>query len=244
MSECKTMETPMEFNFQGSEKSEKVLTNIPYRELIGCLTYLCMVTRPDICYATSTLSRYLDRPTEKLWNAAKRILKYLKKTSHMVLTYKKSSSNIIASFTDADWAGDKQDRKSVSGMAIYHGANLISWASKKQQAVALSSAEAEYTAAAMCTAELLYVKGLNEEFSGKCSAVLYCDSTSAIKMIQNYENTKRSKHIDIKVHFIKDIVAKNLISVKYMDTKENVADIFTKALCSVKFNYFRSKLLF
>lgn len=243
MKECKTASTPMEYNFQGSNKSEKVITNIPYRELIGCLTYLCMVTRPDICYATSLLSRYLDCPTEELWKAAKRILKYLKKTLDKGLTYKKNSANIIESFSDADWAGDKQDRKSVSGMAIYHGTNLVSWASKKQQAVALSSAEAEYSAAALCTAELLYVKGLNEEFSGKCSAVLFCDSTSAIKMINNYENTKRSKHIDIKVHFVKDIVAKKLISVSYVDTKENVADILTKALCSVKFNYLREKLL-
>lgn len=103
-------------------------------------------------------------------------------------------SRDIISFSDADWAGEKLDRKSVSGMTIYHGTNLISWSSKKQTVVALSTAESEYISAAMCVTELLYVKGLCGDFQLKCNLVLFCDNTSAIKMINSYENTKRSKY--------------------------------------------------
>lgn len=108
--------------------------------------------------------------------------------------------------------------------------------------MALSTAEAEYVAAAMCTAELIYLNGLCSEFC-ESVAVLNMDNTSAIKMLHNYENTKRSKHIDIKVHFIRDIVTKNLVRVKYVQSDHNVADIMTKPLGSVKFNYFRNNML-
>lgn len=244
MYDCKPVETPMISNIQSEELPEKKkFIKKPYRELIGSLTYLSMMSRPDITYATSYLSRYLDKYTEDLWNAGKRVLKYLKGTKTMKITYTKSkhNSNKIMAYSDADWVGDTSDCKSTSGMSIFHCENLISWSSKKQTAVALSSAEAEYVAAAMCAAELLYVKGLCSEF-GPCNVVMLLDNNSAIKMILNYENTKRSKHIDIKLHFIKDIIAKKLIQLEYVSSAENVADIMTKALCRVKLTHFRKIL--
>lgn len=241
MSESKVIRTPMEVNF--SNDSDIELKNVPYRELIGTLTYLSMTTRPDITYATSYLSRFLDKPSEAVWQAAKRVLKYLKGTANLCLTYKKREVNLLA-FSDADWAGDRIDRKSTSGLVVYHGPNLVSWASKKQSLVALSTAEAEYVAAAYCTAELLYIKGLCSEFNNECCAELCIDNQSAIQMISNYENSKRSKHIDIKVHFIRDVAAKKMISLKYVTSEDNVADIMTKALCPNKFAYLREKMFF
>lgn len=248
MLDCKELKTPMENNFSVPE-TEEIISNVPYRELIGSLTYLSTISRPDITFATSFLSRYLDKPTRSLWIAAKRVLRYLKGTMDKELTYRcQKKENInnfsnISAFSDADWASDKTTRKSVSGALIYHQGNLISWSSKKQRTVSLSSAESEYIAAASCVSDLLFVKGLSIDFNDKCSIVLYVDNQSAIKMIHNCENTKHSKHIDIKYHFIKDTVNKNILSVKYVSTSENISDIMTKPLCNVKFCYFRDKLL-
>lgn len=191
----------------------------------------------------------MDKPTRSLWIAAKRVLRYLKGTMNKELTYhhqeKEENTNQfsnITAFSDADWAGDKTTRKSVSGALIYHQGNLIAWSSRRQRTVSLSSAESEYIAAASCVSELLFVKGLSVDFNEECNVVLYVDNQSAIKMIHNSENTKHSKHIDIKYHFIKDIVNQNFLIVKYVSTSENTSDIMTKPLCSVKFCYFRDKL--
>lgn len=181
----------------------------------------------------------MDKYNEELWKAAKRILRYLKGTKELKLTYKKNEENTILAFSDADWEGDKIDRKSTSGSVIFHGENLIPWASKKQSAVTLSTVESEYIAGAMCAAELLYIKGLTSELGPvKCSVVMIVDNQSAISMMCNYENTKRSKHIDIKVHFLKDIVYKKFIEVKYVQSELNVADCLTKTLFSDKFKVF------
>lgn len=155
MKECKSMKTPMEANF--SVNNEDVL-DVPFKELIGSLLYISMNTRPDITYAVSYLSRFLVKPTEQAWKAGKRILRYLKATSDKALIYRKSSESAeLLAYSDADWAADKTDRKSTSGCAIFHGQNLVSWFSRKQSYVALSTAEAEYIAGAHAVVELLYI---------------------------------------------------------------------------------------
>lgn len=120
----------------------------------------------------------------------------------------------LLAFTDADWASDKLDRKNVSGMCAFRCGNLVSWSSKKQNVVALSSAEAQYVSSSLCITELMYLKGLLTNIvQQEVSCKLLVDNQGAIHIISNYENTKRSKHIDIKVHFIKDIFNKKLVSV-------------------------------
>lgn len=241
MNECRPSYTPMETNFQVPER-EEIISTVPYKEIIGCLTYLS-ISRPDITFATSLLSRYMIKPTKTTWEAAKRILRYLKATREKVLTYKKSCDNKVIAYSDADWGGDHTDRKSISGMVIYHNENLISWSSRKQQTVSLSSAEAEYISAAMCVSDLLFIKGLSQEFKVLDSVVLFVDNQSALKMINNSENTKRTKHIDIKFHFIKDSITKKLLSVQYVTSEQNIADVMTKPLCSTKFHYFCKLML-
>lgn len=244
MESCKGVNTPIEATKSKNNEEEEIITNVPYRELIGCLTYISTTSRPDITYATSYLSRYLDKPTKERWIAAKRILRYLKQTASKCLTYikNKDSQKRLLAYSDADWASDSQDRKSVSGCAIFYCDNLISWFSKKQCTVSLSSAEAEYVAAAMVTSELIYLKGISANFNMDIDAYLLVDNQSAIRMIECNENSKRTKHIDIKFHFVKDAVCNKNIVVSYVSTQQNVADIFTKPLNTVKHNYFVMKL--
>lgn len=243
MTDCKGAETPMEVNFT-TDDNETITLDIPYRELIGSLLYLATSTRPDICFAVSFLSRFLDAPTLSLWKAAKRVLRYLKETKSKSLVYKRDSRCSLVAYTDADWAGDKKDRKSVSGSVVFFGNNLLAWFCKKQNMVALSTAEAEYVAAALVCAELIYIKGLVQDFNCPSNSILLVDNQSAIKLMESNENSKRSKHIDIKYHFIKDLISKRVIIVKYVSTNENVADILTKALGKLKHNYFVQKLGF
>jgi transposase InsO family protein len=243
MEDCKGANTPMEPHFQ-IDSSEEIV-DVPYRELIGSLMYISMISRPDITYATSYLSRFLDRPTNQLWKAGKRVLRYLKMTKELALTYTRNSAlEEINAYADADWAADKSDRKSVSGSAIFYGGKLIQWTSKKQQTVALSTAEAEYIAAASTASEMIYVRGVASDLSRgrEVPAHLLVDNQSAISLIESYENSKRSKHIDIKAHFIKDLVSKKVINIKYIPTDDNVADIFTKPLSLGKFSVLRNCL--
>lgn len=244
MEHCKGISTPMEVNFQ-VDPSENVTssTNFPYRELIGSLNYLAMISRPDICFPVSFLGRFLDKPTVAVWKAAKRVLQYVKSTIDLSLTFKKSEDECLIAYSDADWGSDKFDRKSMTGLAVYHCNNLVSWCSKKQQVVSLSTAEAEYIAAAHCAAEVLYLQGLAADFNNyKIDTQLLVDNQSAISMIKNYENSRRSKHIDIKAHFIKDIVNKGMLQVSYVPSESNVADIFTKSLSKPKFTCHVSSL--
>lgn len=241
MGECKPTKTPMETNCYLNGVKEDI--DVPYREVIGSLNYLAMISRPDIAYATSYLGRFLDKPSNDTWKAAKRILRYIKGTPELTLTFNKNSREQIVAYADADWGSDKIDRKSTTGTAIFYNGNLISWASKKQGVVAISTAESEYYAAATCGTEILFLRGLLEDFTGICpEAHLMMDNQSTLEMVQSRENTKRSKHIDIKAHFIKDIISKGYIKPSYISTNENIADIFTKPLSYDKFSYFRKGL--
>lgn len=229
METCNPKKTPMEKGFHNTEEE---IIKVPYRQLIGGLLYLSTTSRPDITYAVGYLSRYLDKPTAQLWNAGKRILRYLKGTKDIGLKYfkNKEANKTLNGYTDADWATDKSDRKSVSGCLIFYGNNPISWFSKKQSCVALSTAEAEYVAAAACAQDLVNLKGILSDFRLDNKTILYCDNRSSILMAKSNENSKRAKHIDIKAHFIKELVACNEIEIRYVSTDQNLADILTKAL--------------
>lgn len=231
----------MEINFQ-IDSDEDTVDNLPYRCLICHLMYLSIMSRPDIAYSVSYLSRYLDKPTMNAWKAGKRILRYLSATKTYGLVYTKGNSE-SEGMCDADWGGDRQTRRSVSGFVFFHSNNPIAWYSRKQNCVALSSMEAEYISAGSAAQELVNLKGVLSEFGELQPVTLRIDNLSAISMIKNCENSKRSKHIDIKYHYIKDLHLKNEIVIKYISSKENCADIFTKSLGKDKFLYLRSCLV-
>lgn len=145
-------------------------------------------------------------------------------------------------YSDANWATDVNDRKSVSGYLILCGGNPVAWFSKKQSCVALSTAEAEYVAAAACAQDLINLKGLLNDLKVNNNTILYCDNKSSILMSKSNENSKRAKHIDIKIHFLRDLISKELIKIDYVSTDQNLADMLTKPLCKNMFVNLRSKI--
>ena len=236
--------TPMETNLQ-LEKAESCEINIKYRNLIGALLYISSNTRPDISYSVNYLSRYQNSYNETHWKYALRILKYLYLTKDLNLHYEKNENcDTITCYVDADWAGDNNDRKSTTGYVIKMYGNVIDWKSRKQKCITKASTYAEYVALSEVVSEIKYIRELVKIFDINIneSIKIYEDNSGAINIANNGNFTKNSKHIEIHYHFVHESVKENLIEVCKIDSNENVADIFTKALCKEKFEKFRMKL--
>lgn len=238
MTNCKETATPMETNFQIDTEHEEISAS--YREIIGSMMYVVTTSRPDLMYGIAYLCRVLDKPIEQTWKAAKRMLNYLKGTREIGLEYKKSNNITIEGYSDADWGGHKLDRNSVSGSIIFYPGNPISWFSKKQACMALTTTEAEYIAAALMVQDLINLRRILTNLIIEGKVVLYVDNQGSISMISSYENSKRTKYIDIKKYFIKDVVRKKIIEVKYVSSKDNFTDIITKSLAKDRFIGFRN----
>jgi hypothetical protein len=214
------------------------MRNIPYKQLIGSLLYIARMTRPDITFAVSLLSRFMANPGRIHWEAAKRVLKYLKGTKEMKLTFG-TQTNGLTGYTDADWAS-QDHRHSTSGYIFLIDGGAISWSSKKQPVVALSSTEAEFIAATHAAKELMWIRFIVGEIARPLTSptTLYCDNQSAIALTRDGVYHARSKHIDVRFMFIRDAASRDLIKLDYCPTNEMTADIFTKALARPKFEYF------
>ncbi|CAL2279392.1 unnamed protein product [Prunus armeniaca] len=214
-----------------------------YRKLVGSLLYLT-ATRPDVMYAASLLARYMHGPSNKHYGTAKRVLRYLKGTLDYGLMYEKGKKAVLMGYCDSDWGGSVEDSKSTSGYAFSFGSGVFSWAFVKQSCVALSTAEAKYVSALEATTQAIWLRFVLEDF-GELQAdatPLKCDNTSAISITKNPVFHQRTKHIDRRYHFIKDTLQQGVIDLVYCPTKDQVADIFTKALPKERFNYLRDKL--
>ena len=214
-----------------------------YRSLVGALQYLTL-TRPDISYAVNKVCQYLHAPTTVHWSAVKRILRYIRGTLNMGLKIRKSNSMLVSAFSDADWAGCVDDRRSMGGFAVFLGPNLISWSSKKQPTVSRSSTEAEYKALANATAELMWIQKLLSELkvSHQPVARLWCDNIGARYLSANPVFHARTKHIEIDFHFVRERVAQKLLDIRYIHTNDQLADGFTKPLLVSKMERFRNNL--
>jgi len=244
MQDSKSTSTPVESNTKISKElgplddAERIeMQNKPYRELIGGLIYLANATRPDIAFAAATLSRFCSDPGKAHWNLGKRVLRYLKATPNYSIEYKRSGEKLKA-YTDSDWAGDVDDRKSCTGNLVMLAGGPISWKSKKQTSISLSTMEAEYAALCEMSKELVFLKRLLihmglEEYV-KSPIMLYCDNQSAIELCKNAVLHKRSKHIDIAYHYTRELVEKGEIKIVYLSTECMIADILTKALPKIK----------
>jgi len=243
MDSSKPMTTPISPSTKlvAEDGSESVSEKM-YRGIIGSLLYLT-ASRPDIVFSVGLCARFQVSPKESHLKAAKRILRYLKHTPDFCLWYPKDCSFDLVGYTDADYAGFLVDRKSTSGMAHFLGPCLVSWGTRKQHSVALSTAEAEYVAAASCCAQVLWIKQQLKDFNVDMETVpILCDNTSAINISKNPCQHKRTKHIDIRHHFLRDSVEKGMISMKFCPTDEQIADIFTKALSRESFEKIRLEL--
>ena len=243
MTNASPMKTPMPVKGQlGSCDGEKDVDIKVYRSMIGSLLYLC-ASRPDIMLSVGMCARFQSAPKESHLVAVKRILRYLVLTPTLGLWYPKGSTFELIGYSDSDWAGDKVDRKSTSGACQFIGRSLVSWSSKKQNSTALSTAEAEYIFAASCCTQLLWMKQTLKDYGVSLGTVpLLCDNESAIKIANNPVQHCRTKHIDIRHHFLRDHVANKDIDLTHVGTTYQLADIFTKPLDEARFVNLRGEL--
>lgn len=232
MSDCKPDKNPINdtHELQTKREHEKV-TQKPYREIMGSLLYAACLTRPDILFAVSFLSRYSSEPKDKHWTAAMRILRYLRGSINLGIEFVASDSLDLDCYTDADWGGDLSDRKSTSGVICLLSNGPILFKSKKQTVVAQSTTEAEYYAANLGVREILGTKNLLDELGVKITnTTLNSDNQSAIKLIKNSEYHQNTKHISIREHLIRDHYKKGLFQLNYVTSEEQKADMLTKSL--------------
>ena len=212
-----------------------------YQEAVGALLYLETCTRPDISFAVGKLSRHVSAPTQAHWAAAKAVMRYLKGTRTWCLTY--GSEGPLVGYSDADYAGDIETRRSTTGQAFLWGGAAISWGSKIQETVAASTTEAEYVAAGMAAKEALWLRRLVRELGGDDKpVVMHCDSQGAMAMMHNPTSSNRTKRIDVTHHFVRECVETAAISVTQVGTADMVADCLTKALPTDAFNKCRAAL--
>lgn len=240
MSEAKSIATPAE-NVKLGER--KLANNFPFREAIGSLMFLAVGTRPDISYAVGKASRSLSQPSDDDVTAVKRIFKYLRGTLDYGIRYDKVPKFTLDCFSDSDYAGCPITRRSTSGYVLNFGSGAISWCSQLQKCVVTSSTEAEYVAGSQSVKELIWLKRLISDLGIKCDSVhLRMDNQSAIRMVESSESHKRTKHVDIVYHFIREKFMEGCFKLTYVPTEDQVADILTKPLNRVKFEKFRNLL--
>jgi hypothetical protein len=236
--------TPLDPSIKLHQDGGKPFDDIAsYRRLIGRLLYLTN-TRPDISFATQQLSQFLHKPTATHYHAACRVVRYLKHNPGRGLMFPRSSELQILGYSDADWAGCIDTRKSISGYCFFIGNSLVSWKAKKQITVSRSSSEAEYRALSTATCELIWMLFLMKDLNIASTRppVLYCDNQSALHIASNPVFHERTKHLEIDCHLVREKVQQGLLRLLPISTQEQLADFLTKALPTSKFNNLLSKL--
>ena len=238
MSDCKSIDTPLPLKVEYDALSSDEFFDAPCKNLIGCLMYAMLSTRPDLCFSINFLSRYQSKNTKGLWKYLKRVLRYVKGTLELKLTYAKSEyKNMLIGYVDADWGNDELDRKSTTGYLFrVFDKCTITWNTRRQNSIATSSTEAEYIALFEGVKEAMWLKSLLSSINlNTTEAIVICeDNTGCISIANNPTHHKRSKHIDIKYHFTRDLIQKGYISLKYLSTGNQLADIFTKSVTASK----------
>ncbi|KAJ0466424.1 putative RNA-directed DNA polymerase [Helianthus annuus] len=246
MIDCKPAETPMIANQKlYMEEGAKLADKDRYQRIVGKLIYLSH-TRPDIAYAVGVVSQFMHQPQVAHMNAVWRIIGYLKGTVGHGVLFKANGHLRTEAYTDADWAGDKGNRRSTSGYFTLVGGNLVTWRSKKQKVVALSSAEAEFRGIAKGLAEVLWIRKLLSEvgFPPREASKIMCDNEAAIKISENPVQHDRTKHVEVDRHFIKEKLESKSIDLPFVRSADQLADILTKAVngrildkCLAKLNF-------
>ena len=247
MSESRAQDTPMDANLAlGTFDGTATLSDRrKFQEIIGSLMYLSLGTRPDMTAAVNMLGRFASNPGPEHFVAAKRVLRYLKATANWGLAYPKESDFNLKTFVDADWAGDTNSRKSTSGLIVFLGKAAIHWRSTLQSSVARSSTEAEYLAASMAGQETMGIVNVLGELLGDCALPvpeLLIDNNGARQSIEGETIKRRSKHIDVHAHYIRDLVHHGKLRTNRVDTTANTADCMTKALPRPRLQECRAEL--
>lgn len=245
MSEAKGVKTPREPAVQmtnddspKTEEGQRDMQDVPYREAVGSLLYAANCTRPDIAVAISSASRFLQNPGRVHWEAVKRIFRYLKGTADFRLTLGGPEITLIG-YSDADWGSNLDTRRSTTGFCFSVGTGITGWESKLQQTVALSSMEAEYMAASQATKEALWTRKFMEEIGvmRTTPTTIHVDNQACLSLIGNPVQHTKAKHLDQKIHFIRECALKGSVVFQYVSDESNVADMLTKALQWPKLNF-------
>lgn len=232
MADCKTSNTPLGGSTKLTAGDPEYGDDLmPYRELVGSLMYLALGTRPDIAHAVSVLSQFNSCHVKKHWTAAKHVLRYLKNTINLALCFKRTSKGLTG-YVDADWGNCVMDRRSYTGTVFVLAGGAISWESRKQRTVALSLTEAEYMGITDAAKEAVYLISFMKELGLKeqANVYLYNDNQGARELAHNPVYHGRSKHIDIRHHFIREVLNEHPVKLEYLPTEEMVADVLTKEL--------------
>ncbi|XP_035840343.1 uncharacterized mitochondrial protein AtMg00810-like [Helianthus annuus] len=244
MSSCNPVATPVDCNPKLSATSSPEFDNpTQYRSLAGALQYLTF-TRPDISYAVQQVCMYMHSPRINHWNALKRIIRYLKGTTSFGLTLGSVGDFSLRAYTDADSAGCPDTRRFTSGYCVYLGSNLLSWSSKRQAVVSRSSTETEYRGVANVVAELSWLRNLLLDLHKpmRKASIVFCDNISAVYLSGNPVQHQRTKHIELDIHFVRELVQRGQVRVLHVPSRFQIADIFTKGLPRILFDDFRSSL--
>ncbi|KRY91249.1 Retrovirus-related Pol polyprotein from transposon TNT 1-94 [Trichinella pseudospiralis] len=243
LDEANAVSTPAAINVSMEENEEHLSSDIPYREAVGALMFLMTATRPDIAYAVSTVAQVMDKPTIKAWQAVKRIFRYLRGTADYGLLYQAKGEGFLKGYSDADYAGDVTTRRSRTGVVCMCAGEAVLWHSQKQRSVALSTTEAEYVAASEATKDMMWLMTLFAEVTEvKQKPILFADNMGAVKLSKNPEFHKRSKHIDVRFHFVREKYNEGKIDIQHIDSENQKADILTKALPKTRFQNLRRQL--
>ena len=244
MQDCNPCHTPMDTRLKvGKHNGGAAVDAAMYRSIIGSLRYL-VNTRPDLAYAVGFASRFMEAPGVHHWALVKQILRYVKGTVCFGCCYRAGSVQKLVGYSDSDYAGDIDDRKSTSGVVLFLEPSIVTWSSQKQRIIAQSSCEAEYIAAATAASQGVWLSRLLAEVHGKEpeKTKLCVDNKSAIALCKNPVFHDRSKHIDTRFHYIRECVEEGKIDVVHVGTNDQMGDIFTKALARAKFVEMRQRL--
>ncbi|CAA7038049.1 unnamed protein product [Microthlaspi erraticum] len=236
--EAKAVSTPIgaHFKLAAIQEEDESACEVPYCNAVGSIMYAMICTRPDVAYAIGLVSRFMSNPGNVHWTAIRWLLKYLKGMQDKKLVFTKGSDFRVEGFSDSDYAGDKDRRRSITGYVFRVGGNVVSWKSNLQQVVALSTTEAEYIALSEAVKEGIWLRGLVEELGFKQEATdIWCDSQSAICLAKNNVFHERTKHVAVKYHFIRDETEVGTVKIQKIPTERNPADMLTKVIPVQKF---------
>ncbi|MGK2912532.1 MAG: reverse transcriptase domain-containing protein [Sphingobium sp.] len=245
MGECGKSSTPMDSSIHliATTDATKFANPLLYRAAIGSLMYASLATRPDISFSVQKLAQFSHNPSNEHWTAVKHVLRDLQGSKDRGLTYSAQDdqkSYTVTAYSDADWAADRNDRKSTSGNVFQLAGAAISWSSKKQQTVSLSSMESEYMAVTNASKQAIWLRRLLTALGHPPNgpSKIFVDNKSALDLAYNPEFHDRSKHIDIRHHFIRETLAAGTVSLEWIPTDHMIADVLTKPLASLKFSKF------
>ncbi|XP_039133201.1 uncharacterized mitochondrial protein AtMg00810-like [Dioscorea cayenensis subsp. rotundata] len=245
LTDDKVAHTPMEVNVKYKNDDGKPISDpTHYRKIVGSLVYLTM-TRPDISFAVHILSQFVSDPRQLHLAALHRVIQYLKGSIRRGIFFPSSSMLNVKGFTDADWAGCPDSRRSTTGWCMFLGDSLISWKCKKQDRVSKSSTEAEYRSMSTACSEIVWLQRLLDELRVKLNepTQLFVDNMSAIQIANNPVFHERTKHIEVDCHYIRELLQQGLITLPHIKTEHQLADIFTKAKTRGRHEFLLDKLM-